>query len=90
MIGAAQRRLDIAENGVHPAKFGGLHARPSTADHDLLVSTARRGDAMEAGQPIRDHPSACAEVLLRPSSDFGVSGHYRRWLRGPAQCDGGS
>ena len=25
---------------------------------------------MKTGQPIREHPSACAEVLLRPGSDF--------------------
>ena len=35
------------------------------------MNAARRGDAMKAGQPIGDDPSACAEVLLRPGGDFG-------------------
>ena len=48
-----------------------LYARTSTADHHFSMSTARRGDAMKAGQPIAAHPSAGAQVLLRPSGDFG-------------------
>ena len=34
------------------------------------MNSARRGDAMEARQPIGDDPSACAEVVLRPGGDF--------------------
>ena len=35
------------------------------------MNAARRGDAMKAGQPIGDDPSACTEVELRPGGDFG-------------------
>ena len=35
------------------------------------MNAARRGDAMKAGQPIGDNPSACTEVELRPGGDFG-------------------
>ena len=71
MAGTAQRALDIAENRVHPAKLGTLHARTSTADHHPLMGTARRSDAMKAGQPIAAHPSTGAQMLLCPSGDFG-------------------
>ena len=71
MVSAAQRALDIAENRVHPSELGALYARTSTTDHHSLMSTARRGDTMKAGQPIGAHPSAGAQVPLRPSGDFG-------------------
>ena len=35
------------------------------------MNAAGRGDAMKAGQPIGDDPSACTEVELRPGGDFG-------------------
>ena len=35
------------------------------------MNAARGGDAVEAGQPIGDDPSAGAEVLLCPGGDFG-------------------
>ena len=57
MVSAAQRALDIAENRVHPSELGALYARTSPADYYSLMSTARRGDAMKAGQPIDGCPS---------------------------------
>ena len=70
MVSAAQRALDIAENRVHPSELGALYARTSTTDHHSVMNAARRGDAMKAGQPIGAHPSAGAQVLLRPGGDF--------------------
>ena len=71
MVGAAQRRLDVAQNCIHPSKLGALDRGSPAAHHHRLVNTARRGDAMKAGQPIGDDPSACTEVVLRPGGDFG-------------------
>ena len=77
MVGAAQRCLDIAENHVHLAKFQMLHGRPLTADHDLLVNTARDGDAMKAeASPSGEHAKAYTEVLLRPGGDFGGANSF--------------
>ena len=71
MVGAAQGVLDVAENRIHPTKLGALDSGSSAAHHHRLMNAARCGEAMKAGQPIGDDPSACAEVLLRPGGDFG-------------------
>ena len=71
MVGAAQGVLDVAENCIHPSKLGALDSSSPAAHHHRLMNAARRGDAMKAGQPIGDDPSACAEVLVRPGGDFG-------------------
>ena len=71
MVGAAQGVLDVAENRIHPSKLGALDRGSPAAHHDRLMNATRRGDAMKAGQPIGDDPSACTEVELRPSGDFG-------------------
>ena len=70
MEGAAQGVLDGAENRIHPTKLEVLDSGSSAAHHHRLMNAARCGDAMKAGQPIGDDPSACAEVLLRPGGDF--------------------
>ena len=72
MVGAAQGVLDVAENRVYPLKLGALDSGFSAAHHHRLMNAARRGDAMKAGQPIGDDPSACTEVELRPGGDFGT------------------
>ena len=72
MVGAAQRHLEIAENHVHPAKFGVLYTRPSTAIHDLLVRTARRGDTLKTGQPIRDHLRVGAKETVKVLSRASI------------------
>ena len=71
MVGAAQRRLDVAENCIHPSKLGALNSGSPATHHHRLMNAARGGDAMKAGQPIGDDPSACTEVELRPGGDFG-------------------
>ena len=71
MVGAAQGVLDVAENCIHPSKLGALDSGSPGAHHHRLMNAARRGDAMKAGQPIGDDPSACTEVELRPGGDFG-------------------
>ena len=71
MVGAAQGVLDVAENRIHPSKLGALDRGSPATHHHRLMNAARRGDAMKAGQPIGDDPSACAEVLVRPGGDFG-------------------
>ena len=71
MVGAAQGALDVAENRIHPSKLGALDSGSPAAHHHRLMNAARRGDAMKAGQPIGDDPSACTEVELRPGGDFG-------------------
>ena len=71
MVGAAQGVLDVAENRIHPSKLGALNSGSPAAHHHRLMNAARRGDAMKAGQPIGDDPSACTEVELRPGGDFG-------------------
>ena len=71
MVGAAQGVLEVAENRIHPSKLGALDSGSPAAHHHWLMNATRRGDAMKAGQPIGDDPSACAEVELRPGGDFG-------------------
>ena len=71
MVGAAQGVLDVAENRIHPSKLGALDSGFSATHHHRLMNAAGRGDAMKAGQPIGDDPSACTEVELRPGGDFG-------------------
>ena len=71
MVGAAQGVLDVAENCIHPSKLGALDSGFSAAHHHRLMNAAGRSDAMKAGQPIGDDPSACTEVELRPGGDFG-------------------
>ena len=73
MVGAAQRRLDVAENRVHPTKLGTLDRGFPAAGHHRLMNAACRGHAIEAGQPIGEHLRARAQVLLRPGGDFGES-----------------
>ena len=74
MVGAAQGVLEVAENCIHPSKLGALDSGLSAAHHHRLMNAARRGDAMKAGQPIGDDPSACTEVELRPGGDFDETG----------------
>ena len=71
MVGAAQGVLEVAENRIHPSKLWALDSGSPAAHHHRLMNAARRGDAMKAGQPIGDDPSACTEVELRPGGDFG-------------------
>ena len=52
-------------------KLGALDSGSPAAHHHRLMNAARRGDAMKAGQPIGDDPSAFTEVELRPGGDFG-------------------
>ena len=95
MVGAAQRRLDIAENHIHPPKCGALHVRSSTADNNLLARTAGHGDAGKVSQPIGGHSSACRKALLHPRghrgcedsvADTQLNAHWVSFLVGP---DGG-
>ena len=71
MVGAAQGVLDVAENRIHPSKLGALDRDFSATHHHRLMNAAGCSDAMKAGQPIGDDPSACTEVELRPGGDFG-------------------
>ena len=70
MAGAAQRTLDIAENGVPPTKLRALDAGFPASRHNPVMSATRRGDAMEAGQTIGHHRSAGAQVPVCPGGDF--------------------
>ena len=72
-LGAAQGVLDVAENRVHPTKLGALDRGFPAARHHRLMNAARFGNAVEAGQPIGDNPSADAEVLLRSGGDLSES-----------------
>ncbi len=70
ITGAAQRRLDVAENRVHSTKLGTLDRGFPVAGHHRLMHAACRGHAIEAGQPIAEHLRARTQVLLRPGGDF--------------------
>ena len=83
MVGAAQGVLDFAENRIHPSKLGALDSGSPAAHHHRLMNAARRGDAMNAGQPIGDDPSACAEVLLgNYMAKFYTKFSLGPWARG--------
>ena len=89
MIGATKRAFDVAEDRVHPAKFGVLDVGPPATDHDLVIRAPGGAHCVEAFQRIRDEPHAVLRKRqFRNLPEGGVPG----WSDFPSpKCrDGGA
>ena len=70
MVGAGERRLDVAERGVDPGKGDPLgRVRPRAGDHGEVVA-AGFADRRPAGQAVADHVAAGGEVALGQRRDL--------------------
>ena len=67
MIGAVDRTLDVAQQGVHPPQAGCLTAALAASCYLRLVDAASRLHAPETRQPVRAYQRARLQMLRGPS-----------------------
>ena len=73
LIRASHCGLDIAKDGVHPAKLDPLNAGLAPAGDHRGMLTPGLAHRLEASQPIRHNLSALTKVLLCPLRQLSVS-----------------
>ena len=73
VVGASERRLDVAERGVDPVERRPLRRLLSAASGHRKVVAARLGDRLPAGQAIADDVGAGGEARLGQLGDLGLA-----------------
>ena len=100
VVGASERVLQIAEQGVDPEEFGMLSCSVAGAGGDALVFEALFAESSEAAQAVTEDGTAFLQMVLSPTShdiatmssdsgEFGLDGSALYGLDGGDQRDFG-
>ena len=83
MVTTGQTGLEIAEDGIDPAKLGNLLRLAASHDHRVMAASGF-GDGAKASQTIRKHRAGRRQMIFRPGRN-GLQGESSH--RGQSDAD---